>query len=38
MRTVVPNHPAVEAINASTGAIQQQVIESFGLAPVLQKA
>ncbi len=38
LRTVVPENPAVEAINAAVAPIQLEVIKSFGLGALLPKA
>ena len=37
LRTVVPENPAVEAINAALAPIQRQLLESFGLEDLLPK-
>ena len=38
LRTVVPENPAVEAINATTAQIQHEVIKRFGFEKLLPKA
>jgi len=38
LRTVVPGHPAVEAINAAVAPIQREVIKSYGLEALLPKS
>ena len=37
LRTVVPENPAVDAINAATAPIQREVIKSFGFESLLPK-